>query len=195
MANTPSDDAHLRHVSPWTTREKIKRLAWYGVRGTVFLHSPRPLYGWRNFLLRRFGAEIHPSAHIRPTALIEIPWNLRVGANTSIGDHAIIYNLGPISLGERVTISQYAHLCAGTHDFTHPHTPLLRPPIRVEDDVWIAADVFIGPDVTIGSGTIVGARSSVFKNLPPGKICVGNPAVPIKDRPPVRPLDSTEGNP
>jgi putative colanic acid biosynthesis acetyltransferase WcaF len=28
----------------------------------------------------------------------------------------------------------------------------------------------------------VSARSSVLKDLPPGKICVGTPAKPIKDR-------------
>ena len=34
-----------------------------------------------------------------------------------------------------------------------------------------------------GKGTIVSARSTVLKDLPAGKICVGTPAKPIKDRP------------
>ena len=79
-------------------------------------------------------------------------------------------------------VSQYAHLCAGTHDHTRPDLPLIKSPITLEDDVWIAADAFVGPGVTVGQGTVVGARASVFKDLPPWKICIGNPAHPISDR-------------
>jgi putative colanic acid biosynthesis acetyltransferase WcaF len=73
-------------------------------------------------------------------------------------------------------------LCAGTHDYTRADLPLLRPPIALGDDVWVATDVFVGPGVTIGAGTVVGARSSVFGDLPMWKVCVGSPARPIKDR-------------
>jgi len=42
--------------------------------------------------------------------------------------------------------------------------------------------VYVAPGVTIEKGTVVGARSSVFKDLPGGKVCVGSPAIVIKDR-------------
>lgn len=173
-----------RHVSPWTTREKVGRLLWSWVQCTIFRFSPRPAYRWRNFLLRRFGATIAPKARLRPSVKIEVPWNITIGNNSTIGDHVILYALGPITIGERVTISQHAHLCAGTHDFTRPDFPLLRPPIEIEDDCWIATDAFVGPSVCIGAATIVGARASVFADLPPNKVCVGNPAKPIRDRVP-----------
>jgi len=133
-------------------------------------------------LLVMFGAKLHPSVRIHPTVRIEVPWHLTIGANTSAGDRAMLYCLGPVVIGDRVTISQMAHLCAGSHDYTDPTMPLLRPPITIEDDVWIAADVFVGPGVTVGRGTIVGARASVFGDLPPDTVCVGNPAKPIKSR-------------
>lgn len=180
--NTHAIDSATRHVSPWTTREKIGRLLWSWTEAVFFRLSPRTCYRWRNWLLRRFGAEIHSTAHIRRTAKIEVPWNLKVGANAGIGDHVILYCLGPVTIGTRVTISQYAHICAGTHDYTRRDMPLLRPPITIEDDVWIATDAFVGPGVTVGRGTVVGARACVVKDLPPWKICVGNPAVPVKDR-------------
>lgn len=94
----------------------------------------------------------------------------------------ILYCLGAIVLGDRVTVSQYSHLCAGTHDHTVAEMPLLRLPIAVGDDAWVAADVFVGPGVTIGAGTVVGARSNVFSDLPAWKVCVGSPARPVKDR-------------
>jgi putative colanic acid biosynthesis acetyltransferase WcaF len=132
--------------------------------------------------LRRFGATIHPTARIRPSVEIEIPWHLTIGANSSVGDYAVLYCLAPVILGDRVTVSQYAHLCAGTHDHTRRSMPLVPRPIALEDDVWIATDVFVGPGVRVGAGTVVGARSSVFGNLPPWKVCVGTPARPVRDR-------------
>ena len=172
-----------RHTSPWTFRQKVTRLLWGVVEATIFRHSLRNAYRFRATLLRLFGAKLDTDVRIRPTVRIEIPWNLTVGTHTAIGDHAILYCLGPVTLGRYVTISQYAHLCAGTHELDTREMTLLRPPINLGDDVWIATDAFVGPGVTIGEGTIVGARSSVFKDLPPWVIAVGNPAKPVKPRP------------
>jgi putative colanic acid biosynthesis acetyltransferase WcaF len=172
-----------RRTSPWSRREKIGRALWYVVEATAFRLSPRPCYRWRNWLLRRFGARVATSARIRPTVTIEVPWHLTVGPEAIVGDHVILYCLGTVTVGARVTVSQYCHICAGTHDYTRPEFPLMRPPIAIGDDAWLAADVFVGPGVAIGAGTVVGARSSVFTDLPPWKVCVGSPARPVKDRP------------
>jgi putative colanic acid biosynthesis acetyltransferase WcaF len=182
VVTTEMIDPATRHVSPWTRREKIGRWLWSLTEATLFRLSPRTFYGWRSWLLRRFGAEIHPTAHIRRTVQIEVPWHLLIGANSSVGDGVRLYCLGRVTIGSRVTISQHAHICAGSHDYTRPDMPLLRPPIVIEDDVWIAADSFVGPSVTIGRGAVLGARACAFKDLPPWKICIGNPAMPIKDR-------------
>lgn len=178
----PDDPLRARRTSPWSRREKLGRTLWYAVEGTLFRWSPRVVYGWRNWLLRRFGARVAPSARIRSTVTIEVPWNLSVGPDAIIGDSVILYCLGAVSIGARALISQYCHLCAGTHDHTRPDYPLLRAPIQIGDDVWLAADVFVGPGVTVGIGSVVGARSSVFTDLPAWKICIGSPARPIKDR-------------
>lgn len=180
--NAGAVDPRTRHVSPWTRREKIGRCLWSLVETTVFRHSPRTAFRWRAWLLRCFGAKVDSLARIRRSVTIEIPWNLTIGPGAAIGDHVILYCLGSVTIGARATISQRAHLCAGTHDYSRPDMPLLRPPITLEDDVWIATEAFVGPGVTIGEGTVVGARACVVKDLPSWKVCVGNPAVPIKDR-------------
>jgi putative colanic acid biosynthesis acetyltransferase WcaF len=182
MTAPATDAAGDRHVSPWGARAQLGRVLWTFVAATLFRPSPRPCYRWRNWLLRRFGAAIHPTAHIRPSVTIEFPWHLAIGANSSVGDHAILYCLAPVTLGDRVTVSQYAHLCAGTHDHTRRSMPLMPRPIVLGDDTWIAADVFVGPGVRVGTGTVVGARSAVFGDLPPWKVCVGAPARPVADR-------------
>jgi acetyltransferase-like isoleucine patch superfamily enzyme/glycosyltransferase involved in cell wall biosynthesis len=175
------DNVH-RFESPWTLRENIKRAGWMLVNKLLFRTSFHNWYAWRNVLLRLFGARIGRHVRIRPTAQIEIPWNIEIGDSSVVGDYSILYSLGRIRIGRRVVISQYAHLCAGTHDYRYRSFPLLKPPITVEDEAWIAADAFVGPNVTIGHGTILGARASAFKDLPAGKICAGNPAKVIRDR-------------
>lgn len=97
-----------------------------------------------------------------------------------MGDCAILYSLGVITIGDRCTISQGAHLCAGTHDIIDPARRLLKPPICVGSDSWVCADAFIGPGVTVGNGAIVGARSVVMRDVTPSVIVAGNPAREIR---------------
>jgi putative colanic acid biosynthesis acetyltransferase WcaF len=171
-----------RNISPFTTRQKIGRLLWSVVQGTLFRASFHNWYGYRATLLRTFGAKLARNVRFRRTVRVEAPWNLEIGPDSSVGDHAILYSLGSIRIGARSSISQYAHLCAGTHDYTRDDYPLLREPITVGDDCWIAADAFVGPGVTIGDRTVLGARASAFSDLPSDVIAVGNPAKPIKPR-------------
>lgn len=172
----------LRHVSPWSLRQKIWRQLWAMVQFCLFRPSPRPFNGWRRMLLRLFGTKIHSSSRISPTVQIEVPWHLTIGRDCAIGHQAILYCLGAVKIGDRVMISQYSHLCAGSHDYNDPSLPLQRPPITVEDDAWVAAEAFVGPGVTIKQGAILGAGGVAFKDLEPWTIYVGNPAKPVKTR-------------
>ena len=168
--------------SPWTFKEKVGRAIWMVFGKTVFRMSFHNWYRFRAALLRLFGARIGTGVAIRPTANIEVPWMLDIEDDASVGDHAILYSLGTIHIGRRAIISQFAHLCAGTHDHTDHTFRLIRTPVTIGDDVWIGADAFIGPGVTVGPLSVVGARSSTYKDLPARKVYVGNPARPIKDR-------------
>jgi putative colanic acid biosynthesis acetyltransferase WcaF len=127
-------------------------------------------------MLRLFGAKIGVQVHIHPSARIFLPWNLEIGDWSSVGFEALLYNLGPMKVGEGVTISQRAHLCGGTHKFREASMPLVRASITVCNEAWICADAFVGPGVTIGDRAVVGARAVVMRNVPPSKIVVGNPA-------------------
>jgi putative colanic acid biosynthesis acetyltransferase WcaF len=170
------------HTSPWTVKQRLVRQLWFIVQGTVFRFSFYNAFRWRRFLLRMFGARLGENARVRPSVRVDVPWNLTIGANSSVGDHAILYCLGPVTIGRHVTISQYAHLCAGTHETNTHRMLLLKPPITIGDDAWIAADAFVGPGVTIGAGTLVGARSNVFGDLPPMVVAVGSPARAVRPR-------------
>jgi putative colanic acid biosynthesis acetyltransferase WcaF len=171
----------LRHKSEYSTWYNLRRLLW-AIIWPLFRFSPRIFFGWRNMLLRLFGARIGKNVHIYNTAHIYFPWNLEVGDWSAIGEHALIYNLGPIRVGSMVTISQRAHLCAGTHDYTDPSMPLQKLPITLGDQVWICADAFVGPGITIAEGALVGARAVAVKDVDSWQIVAGNPARPIKKR-------------
>ena len=171
-----------RHISPYSLKEKIARLFWAVVQVTVFRFSFHTWHRWRIFLLNTFGASVDPTCVIRRTTVVECPWNLTMGRNSCLGNRVIAYCLGKITIGERVSISQHAHLCAGSHDYTDQNMPLTRDPITIHDDVWIAADAFVGPNVVIGEGAILGARGVAMKSLDAWTIYAGNPAQSVKSR-------------
>ncbi len=186
--NPPEPGRSERRLPPgtvsgyFTRREKIGRLLWTVVQATLFRFSPRRADGWRAFLLRCFGARVGRVRLLRGTVRVEVPWNVELGDGAQIGDGVYLYSLGTISIGDHTVVSQFSHLCAGTHDYERTDFPLLRVPIRIGSHCWIAAESFVGPGVTIGDGVVVGARASVVKDLPSWKVCVGAPARPVSDR-------------
>ena len=181
-----SDAKHLdirdnRSAQKYEAWDLVRRVLWMMGR-YAFRWSPRTAFGWRRFVLRLFGATVGTEVHIYNTATIYYPWNLTIGDWSSIGEDALVYNLGPVTIGERVTISQRSHLCAGTHDHTDPAMPLQKPPITVKDQTWICADAFIGPGITVGEGAVVGARAVAMSDVDDWTIVGGNPARAIKER-------------
>jgi putative colanic acid biosynthesis acetyltransferase WcaF len=181
MPSPNLDIAANRRAKKYSKAELFRRVLW-GFGKWFFRLSPRPCFGWRRLVLRCFGANIGRQVNTYPSTRIYFPWNLTVGDWSAIGENAFIYNLGPVTLGEKVTISHQAQLCAGTHDYTDPALPLLKPPIMIQDQAWICADAFVGPGVTVGEGAIVGARAVVMKNVEPWAIVAGNPARFVKKR-------------
>jgi len=171
------------HIGPsFSIKNRLARIVWNVVH-TIFLrYSPKPMHAWRAFWLRVFGAKIGKGVHVYPKVEIWAPWNLELKDQCGIGNNAKLYSQGKIIIGKRVVISQGAHLCAGTHDYTLPGFPLITKPIIIHDFAWVAAEAFLHPGVEIGEGAVIGARSVVVKNMPAWMICTGFPCEPIGER-------------
>ena len=166
----------------FSLNNRIGRFVWGFVSLIFFRYSPMPLFSWRSFLLRCFGARIGDGVHIYPGVKIWAPWNLELGDECGIGNGAILYSQGKITIGRRAVVSQGAHLVAGTHDYTKAGFPLITAPINIGDYAWVAAEAFIHPGVSIGKGCVIGARSVVTKDMPEWMVCAGFPCIPIKER-------------
>ncbi|MCH2132893.1 MAG: hypothetical protein MK116_03990 [Phycisphaerales bacterium] len=168
--------------SEHSLRNRLARFLWSVTYVVLFRPTPRSFHTWRNIVLRLFGARIHKSARVYPKVKVWYPGNLVMGVGTCLGDAVDCYNVATITLEDGATVSQYTYLCGATHDADHVDFALIPRPITICRRAWIAADVFVGPGVTIGEGAVVGARSSVYKDMPPWQICVGNPARPVRAR-------------
>ena len=173
-------------LSQWSSthpfRNRLARGSWGIVYSLLFRPSPRIFHGWRRLLLRWFGAKIGRGVRCYPTAKIWAPWNLEMGDFSCLGPDVDCYSVAPIRIGSNAIVSQYSYLCAASHDSRRADFRLVTAPIVIGDGAWIAADAFVGMGVTIGDGAVVGARSSVFKDVEPWTVVVGNPARVLRKR-------------
>ncbi|RED46389.1 putative colanic acid biosynthesis acetyltransferase WcaF [Winogradskyella eximia] len=163
-------------------KSKVTVQIWWIVQSIFFRMSPQVMYGWRRFLLRAFGAKIGKGVIIRPSTQITYPWKISIGDYSWIGDEVVLYSLGDIEIGSNTVISQRSYICTGSHYYDSENFDIYSQKITIGDKCWLATDVYVAPGITIGNFTVVGARSSVFKDLPSNKVCIGNPAKPFKDR-------------
>ncbi len=168
--------------SEFGMRHKVGRALWDLVWICLFRPSHRLLHAWRRMLLRAFGARVGVGARIDPSARVFAPWNLDLGAASTVGPRVQLYDVAPIRIGANAVVSQNAHLCAATHDVDDPGFGLVLGPISIGDHAWVAADAFIGPRVHVGEGAVVGARACAFKDVAPWTIVGGNPARVLRTR-------------
>jgi len=170
----------LSRGAPYRGSEYVKKALWRLVQATLFrIARPRQ----RATLLRLFGADMHPTAHLRGSVRVHHPWLLRMGAYSNLGEDVQVYNLGPVVIGDHTSVSQGVHLCAGTHEWRTPSMALVRSSITIGSGVWVCADAFIGPNVRIGNNCVVAARAVVLSDVLDGVIVMGNPAAVVKKRP------------
>lgn len=163
-------------------RGYLIRSIWHFVNA-LFLQNPlNPSSGIKTRLLRLFGAKIGSGVVLKPSINVKYPWNLTIGNNTWIGEHAWLDSLAPIYIGANACISQGAYFCTGNHDWSDPAFGLVVKPIIIEDGAWVGARATVLPGVTIKSHSIVAAGTVIAKDTEPYMIYSGNPALPVKER-------------
>ena len=134
------------------------------------------------FRSRKFGAKIGKGVFIKPSVNIKYPWNLTIGDDTWIGEGVWIDNLGKVSIGSNVCISQDSMLMCGNHNYKKSAFNLMVGGITIEDGVWVGAKCLVCPGVTLHSHAVLAVGSVASTDLETYSIYRGNPAVKIKDR-------------
>lgn len=168
------------YVSPWPFYDRVIMLFW-SVCWRIFCSwTPKPFNAWRLIWLRIFGAKIYGKPFVHQNVRIKIPWKLTLHDRACLGDGVHAYSLGEIEVFQEATVAQEAYLCTGTHKFDHPNRPLQTGKITIERHAFIGARAFVMPGLTIGERSIVGACSVVTKDVAPGSIVAGNPAIAQK---------------
>lgn len=106
----------------------------------------------RNWLVRFWGMDIHPTVRVALSARLDrtFPIGVHVGALTSIAFEARI--------------------------MTHDRTRGLYLHTRIGQNCFIGGRSMILPGVEIGDNCVVGAGSIVTKSVPPRSLVAGNPA-------------------
>lgn len=167
---------------------------WWVTQSLLFHASPQFLYGWRRWLLRRFGAEIGEGVIIRPSVRITYPWKVRIGDRSQIGDRAELYSLGEIHIGSDVVVSQDCYICTGGHDPARADFAIYQAPVVIEDEVWLAAGCFVMPGVRLGRGSFAMVRSLLTRDTQEASVNAGQPARKTGDRTELSPINiSPEG--
>jgi acetyltransferase-like isoleucine patch superfamily enzyme len=109
-------------------------------------------------------------------------YNLEVGDDCVVHRHVLLDDRGGITLGNRVSISDYANIYSHTHsivdqkDVTNARTVL-------EDDVRITYHATVLAGVRVGRNAMVGAMAVATKNVRPYHVNVGIPAKSIRIKP------------
>jgi len=109
-------------------------------------------------------------------------YNLEVGDDVVVHRNVLLDDRGGITLGNRVSISDYANIYSHTHsivdqkDVTNARTLL-------EDDVRITYHATVLAGVRVGRHAMVGANAVATKDVRPYHVNVGIPAKSIRVKP------------
>jgi acetyltransferase-like isoleucine patch superfamily enzyme len=113
---------------------------------------------------------------------VSFGYNMEVGDDVVVHRHVLLDDRGGITLGDRVSISDYANIYSHTHsivdqkDVTNARTVL-------EDDVRITYHATVLAGVRVRRNGMVGAMAVATKDVRPYHVYVGIPAKSVRVKP------------
>jgi acetyltransferase-like isoleucine patch superfamily enzyme len=108
--------------------------------------------------------------------------NISMGDNTVVHDDVHLDDRGKLTIGDRVSISDSAHVYSHDHDIVD-QTQVDNFHTIIEDDARITYDAMIRAGCKVGENAVVGAKSIVQGDVPAHHIAVGSPAKSVKVKP------------
>lgn len=170
------------YTSAWSWNELLRLRLWEFVWNLCVRWLPKPAYPIYIYWLKCFGCKVTGHPFVAPSVRIFAPWLLTLGNKSCIGYKAEVYNLGPVTIKDNVTIAQYAYLCNGTHDLSKESLPLQVGNMYIGSKVFIGAKALVLPGIYMAEGSVLGAGGVLASDTEPYCVYVGNPATFIKKR-------------
>lgn len=116
-------------------------------------------------------------------------YNLEVGDDVVVHRHVLLDDRGGLTLGDRVSISDYANIYSHTHSIVDQREVTNARTI-LEDDTRITYHATVLAGVRVGRNGMVGANAVATKNVRPYHVNVGIPAKSVRVKPNA-PADTT----
>ena len=116
----------------YVSGNSFRRIVWYFTNIIFFKSYLFPIASLKRTLLRFFGAKIGNGVVIKPGVNIKYPWFLEIGNFSWIGEGVWIDNLGKVTIGKNVCISQGAIILCGNHDYKKVTFDLMVKEIIIE---------------------------------------------------------------
>jgi acetyltransferase-like isoleucine patch superfamily enzyme len=108
--------------------------------------------------------------------------NIRIGDNCVIHDDVHLDDRGALTIGDRVSISDGAHVYSHDHDIVD-QTAVDNFNTVIEDDARVTYDAMVRAGCKVGENSVVGARAMVQGDVPAHHVVVGMPAKSVKIKP------------
>lgn len=105
-------------------------------------------------------------------------YNLEVGDDCVVHRHVLLDDRGVITMGNRVSIADYANIYSHTHSITE-QVDITNLRTILEDDVRITYHATVLAGVRVGENGMVGAAAVATKDVRPYHVNVGIPAKSI----------------
>ena len=109
-------------------------------------------------------------------------YNLEVGDDVVVHRHVLLDDRGGITLGNRVSISDYANIYSHTHSIVD-QKEVTNAPTILEDDVRITYHATVLAGVRVARNAMVGAVAVATKDVRSYHVNVGIPAKSIRIKP------------
>lgn len=105
-------------------------------------------------------------------------YNMEVGDDCVVHRHVLLDDRGGITMGDRVSIADYANIYSHTHSITE-QVDITSLRTRLDDDVRITYHATVLAGVHVGENGMVGAVAVATKDVRPYHVNVGIPAKSI----------------
>jgi acetyltransferase-like isoleucine patch superfamily enzyme len=129
-------------------------------------------------IFKRCGQNFKAFQHVE----FSFGYNMEVGDDVVIHRHVLLDDRGGISLGNRVSVSDYANIYSHTHSIVD-QLDVTDALTRLEDGVRITYHATVLAGVHVGEEGMVGALAVATKDVRPYHVYVGIPAKSVRVKP------------